>query len=110
MQFCLHADGCPLDNTCDDKYVWSETEIGTVDTSYSCIQRRCGGTYSTGGQWEPVVFACASEYASCALQEWEDLLAGALINTEVSACKNQLLANTFSFCYNTGCNYSSERN
>ena len=91
MQFCLHADGCPLDNTCDDKYVWSETEIGTVDTSYSCIQRRCGGTYSTGGQWEPVVFACATDYASCALQEWEDLLTDALINSEVSACEKSII-------------------
>ena len=92
--FVPHADGCPLTNRCANKYVWPESEIGTVNTSYPCVQRRCGGTYSTGGQWEPVVITCATDYVSCAISELEDLLTAAVNNTKVSVCKIHLFAYT----------------
>eukprot|EP00731_Ephydatia_muelleri_P016469 Em0009g893a len=78
-------DGCPLTKSCDNKYVWPESDIGTVNASYSCIQRHCGGTYSTGGLWEPVVFTCATDYLSCAIGELEGLLTAAVNSTEVAA-------------------------
>ena len=87
--FGPHADGCPLTKSCGNKYVWPESEIGTVNASYSCIQRHCGGTYSTGGLWEPVVFTCATDYLSCAIGELEGLLTAAVNSTEVSTHKDR---------------------
>ena len=89
VSFGPHADGCPLTKSCDNKYVWPESEIGTVNASYSCIQRHCGGTYSTGGLWEPVVFTCATDYLSCAIGELEGLLTAAVNSTEVSTRKDR---------------------
>ena len=63
--------------------MWPESEIGTTYSPYSCIQRRCGGTYSSGGHWEPVVATCSTDYVLCALSELEYLLSDALNSTEV---------------------------
>lgn len=60
--------------------VWPESEIGTTYSPSACIQRHCGGTYSSGGHWEPVVVTCPTNYV---LDELECLLIDALNNTEV---------------------------
>ena len=111
IQFVPHADGCPLTNSCANKYVWLESEIGTVNKSYPCVQRRCGGTYSTGGQWEPVVITCASDYISCAISELEDLLTAAVNNTEVSEHRIIICLHIpfrISIRHKTGCSYAFE--
>ena len=64
--------------------MWPESELGSIYSLSPCIQRRCGGTYSTGGQWEPVVATCTTEYIMCAVSELESILKDALNNTEVS--------------------------
>ena len=69
---------------CNKRYVWPESELGSIYSRYPCIQRRCGGTYSTGGQWEPVVTTCTTDYISCAVSELESIVNDALNNTEVS--------------------------
>lgn len=73
---------------CADHYIWKESEIGTVISSCQCIQRRCGGTYTNGGQWEPVVFTCASDYFICALNTLEGLAKKAINDSEVSTCNH----------------------
>ena len=91
--FLIHKlDGCPLVTTCNERYVWPESELGSICSRYPCIQRRCGGTYSTGGQWETVEATCSTDYIICAVSELESILIDALNNTEVSD-----FAMTFSF-------------
>ena len=80
----MQIDGCPLISICDDRYVWRETELGSIYTLSPCIYRRCGGTYSTGGQWEDVILTCNTDYVSCAVSELEDLVEEALNNTKVN--------------------------
>ena len=80
----LIIDGCPnIISVCTSEYLWPETDIGTIYVLDPCIQRRCGGQYSTGGVWEPVILTCPTDYVSCAVNELESLLAEALNNTEV---------------------------
>ena len=59
-----------------------------------CIKRHCGGTYSTGGQWEPVIITCPTDYIAC---EWENLVKDALNNTEVSVFIITSYFNIYSF-------------
>ena len=76
-------DGCPLVSICNNRYVWPETDIGSIYTLSPCIHRRCGGTYSTGGQWEAVAMKCNTDYVSCAVSELENLAEEALNSTKV---------------------------
>lgn len=97
--FLIHKiDGCPLVTTCNKRYVWPESELGSIYSPYPCIQRRCGGTYSTGGQWEPVVATCTTDYISCAVSELESIVKDALNNTEVSDFAMTILFSPASLC------------
>ena len=73
--------------------MWPDSDIGTTYTLSPCVQRYCGGTYSTGGQWEPVVITCATDYVTCAVDELESLQDEALNNTEV--CTYRASDNSF---------------
>ena len=84
LVFSVEIDGCPFTSICGNRYVWLETEIGAMNLLSPCIKRRCGGTYSTGGQWEPVILTCPSDYVSCAVSELENLVEEALNNTQVT--------------------------
>ena len=100
--FLIHKlDGCPLISTCNKRYVWPESELGSIYSLSPCIQRRCGGTYSTGGQWEPVVATCNTEYILC---ELKSIVNDALNNTEVSD-----FAITFSFSPESLCSQVAGR-
>ena len=77
-------DGCPQVSICDNRYVWQETEIGSLYILSPCIHRLCGGTYSTGGQWEAVILTCKTDYVSCAVSELENIVNEALNNTKVN--------------------------
>ena len=75
-------------STGNKTFDWPQSYVGTVYSPSPCIQRRCVGSYPTGGVWGPIEIICIpriSGIISRVVNEVEDLLNDAINNPEVCA-------------------------